>query len=285
MNCIICNGNSHSLFQKNGYWICECEVCHHRFANISPSNNHPHNVYGDQYFYGGDCGYPNYFDEEKILTSHGRHYASLLSAYMDPGNMLDVGCAAGFILKGFQDCGWIGMGIEPNLKMAEYARSILGTKVINTPFEEFQSNMQFDLISMIQVIPHFFNLRKALQVAAGLTKPGGYWLVETWNRESFIARILGKHWHEYCPPSVLHWFSPKGINRLAAQFGFQEVYRGRPAKKISGKHVKFVLGQNADNSSVHGIFNHIVSAIPNQITIPYPLNDIFWSLLKKNYAV
>ena len=199
--------------------------------------------------------------------------------------MLDVGCAAGYILKGFRECGWDGIGIEPNPKMADHARSILGTDVKNTTLEEFQSNKQFDLISMIQVVPHFNDVCKALQVASELTKPGGYWLVETWNRESLIARILGKHWHEYCPPSVLHWFSPNSLKRLAAQFGFQEVHRGRPAKKISMKHAKTVLEQAYGNPLINKTTKLIGRIIPERSTLPYPFDDIFWSLYQKNHNI
>jgi len=36
--------------------------------------------------------------------------------------VLDIGCAAGFILKGFEDSGWICRGIEPNETMAKAMR-------------------------------------------------------------------------------------------------------------------------------------------------------------------
>ncbi len=241
MNCPVCQGSSDRIFQKNEFWIRECNKCRHRFAEISPSIDHPSQIYQDDYFKGGGAGYPDYLGEAKILSSQGRRYGLILNKFSKPGMLLDVGAAAGFILQGFQESGWGGIGLEPNFSMADYGRTHLGLKIENGSLEQFSIDKQFDLVSMIQVISHFYDIRRALKKAADATKPGGFWLIETWNRESWAARCFGKYWHEYTPPGVLHWFSPAGLKLLAGQFGFTEVARGRPVKRISGAHVKSLL--------------------------------------------
>src|ERR1041384_3040675 len=121
--------------------------------------------------------------------------------------MLDVGAAAGFILKGFIDEGWHGTGLEPNERMAAYGRQHLELDLRCGPLENFdektgeKSDEKFDLVSMIQVAAHFYQPRKAFENAARLLAPNGHLLIETWNRGSFSARVLGRHWHEYSPPS------------------------------------------------------------------------------------
>ncbi len=109
-------------------------------------------------------------------------------------------------------------------------RDHLGLHMEAGSLENFTSDQRFDLVSMIQVIAHFSDIRKALQNAAEVTRNGGFWLIETWNYESWVARLFGEHWHEYSPPSVLHWFSPSGLNRLVSQYGFSEVAKGRPQR-------------------------------------------------------
>lgn len=269
------------LFQKHGYWICECEACHHRCAALSPSPDHVDQVYGDHYFCGGEAGYPDYLSEAEILLAHGKQYGLLLKRYMPPGTVLDVGAAAGFILKGFQESGWQGIGLEPNPYMAEYARTQLGLRVGTSTLEQFQGHERYDLISMIQVVAHFYELRQAFQVAAEFTRPGGFWLIETWNRESLVARALGQHWHEYSPPSVLHWFSPEGLKRFVAQFGFFEVARGRPSKWLNGAHVKSLLGYKLQGSQLSWLAGGLLDVIPDHLTIPYPTYDLFWILFQK----
>lgn len=81
---------------------------------------------------------------------------------------------------------------------------------------------------MVQVIAHFHDLQGAFQAVIELLSPKGYLLVETWNKDSLVAKALGKGWHEYSPPSVLHWFSPSTLKQLLTPLGFHEVAHGRP---------------------------------------------------------
>jgi SAM-dependent methyltransferase len=279
--CPVCHSPSSRIFQKGEYWICECQGCHHRFADITTSSDHTHQIYQDNYFNGDAAGYPDYLSEEKILTNHGRQYSNLLKKFTVPGNLLDVGSAAGFIMKGFQDGGWRSIGLEPNLSMAEYGRNHLGVQIDCTSLEYYSPNQQFDLVSMIQVIPHFFDIRLAFQKASDATKPGGLWLIETWDKESWVAHLFGKYWHEYSPPSVLHWFSPAGLNLLANQYGFSEVARGHPLKRISGSHAKSLLDHTLNNTPLDWLRAGL-KIVPDQLVIPYPSFDLFWMVLQKN---
>jgi SAM-dependent methyltransferase len=281
MICPICSSPTRRLFQKYGYWIRECGSCGHRLAEIDLAADHVGQVYGDQYFQGGAAGYPDYLAEGTMLAAHGKRYARLLERHMTPGTVLDIGAAAGFILKGFLESGWTGAGIEPNPRMAEYARTRLGLQVQCCSLEEFQSVECYDLVSMIQVVPHFYDLRRALQAAAQHTRPGGHWLIETWNRSSWTARLFGQNWQEYSPPSVLHWFSPEGLQRLAAQFAFREVARGRPVKRISIGHAESILRYKLAGSALGNNLLGLLRRLPSSLAIPYPADDLFWGLYEK----
>jgi len=281
MECPIENNVTQRIFQKDGFWIRECPVCHLRYVETTTSQEHVTQVYGDNYFIGGGAGYSDYLSEEKIITGHGRQYAKILSQYMEPGKVLDVGAAAGFILKGLGEYRWEGLGLEPNETMAEYGCKNVGVNVEVGSLEHFKSEQKFDLVTMIQVVPHFYQLKQALQVAADLTKPSGYWLIETWNKDSFMARAMGKGWHEYSPPSVLHFFSPETLRLLVRQFGFEEVARGRPAKKISSGHAKSLLQYKMGGSALGRLGAKLINLIPDDLIFPYPSLDLFWALYKK----
>jgi SAM-dependent methyltransferase len=282
MICPICSNATGRLFRKYGYWIRECESCRHRFAEIDLAEDHVGRVYGDQYFQGGGAGYADYLGEGTLLVDHGKRYARLLKRYTTPGTILDIGAAAGFILKGFLESGWTGAGIEPNPHMAEYARTHLGLQVQSCSLEEFQSVECYDLISMIQVVPHFYDLRRALQIAARHTRPSGYWLIETWNRESWTARMFGQNWHEYDPPSVLHWFSPEGLQRLMAQLAFREVARGRPAKRITVGHAESLLRYKLEGSALRNNLVGLLRLLPSSLSLPYMADDLFWALYERD---
>ncbi len=281
MNCPICGNYSKNFFKKYDYWILSCSNCSHQYVDINPSVVHTEMIYNDNYFEGGGDGYPNYLHESQIIRAHGRRYGRILKRYMIPGTVLDIGAAAGFILQGLFDEGWSGQGIEPNDKMANYASTQLGLPVQTGTLEQLATEKSFDLVTMIQVIPHFYNLRLALQIARDVTKPQGFWLIETWNRESLTAKIFGQNWHEYSPPSVLHWFSPDDLSNLAAQYGFTKVAIGKPEKWINGSHVKSLLRYKLQDLWMGKFFLPILNLIPDSLPIPYPAEDLFWILLQK----
>lgn len=289
MPCPICGAQTKLLFVKHGYPIHRCGACQHCCAALQPGKEHLRHVYGDHYFQAsgqhGSAGYADYLSEASLLYAHGWRYAELLKPFVPLGTVLDVGAAAGFILKGLLERGWHGVGLEPNGQMADYGRTHLGLTMVTGDLEnsvEMNPTRKgsFDLITMIQVIAHFHDLHKALTNAARLTRPGGFWLIESWDRTSWPARILGRYWHEYSPPSVLHWFSPKGLAQLASQFGFVEVARGRPQKWLNGAHAKSLLRYKLPVFGQH-ILSLPLSMIPDGLMIPYPNFDLFWMLLQK----
>jgi SAM-dependent methyltransferase len=282
MRCPLCSGEMRRLFTHRQYWIRGCKLCYHRAAEIPVSADHVTCVYGDQYFTGGGAGYADYLSEGHLLTAHGRHYARVLARYMQPGEMLDVGAAAGFVLKGFVEAGWHGTGVEPNNTMAEYARTHLKLDVATGTFEDFPTQNQYDLISMIQVILHFVDPAAALRRASELARPSGFLLIETWDRESWTARAFGRHWHAYSPPSVLHWFSREGLSSLAARFGFHVVAQGRPAKRITSAHALSILRYRLAGTRPERLFARLARIVPDRLVIPYPAEDMFWVLFRKD---
>jgi len=290
MLCPICGVRTRRLFVKGGYPIRECVTCRHQSVQIPRQANHITEVYGDHYFQAkegrGSAGYPDYLAEADLLQAHGWQYAELLQRFMPLGTVLDVGAAAGFILQGLVERGWRGVGLDPNAKMSDYGRTQLGLTMVTGALEDFRISEKtgkgsFDLITMIQVIAHFQDLHRALTHAAALTRDDGFWLIESWDRTSWPARLLGRYWHEYSPPSVLHWFSPAGIGQLAGQFGFVEVARGRPPKRIKGAHAKSLLRYKLQGLPLAALLALPLAVIPNALTIPYPNFDIFWILLQK----
>jgi SAM-dependent methyltransferase len=274
MKCPLCQCISETAFTVKGYSLLDCRKCTHRFAEVAVKNNHAKSVYDDSYFTGGGAGYQDYLQEDKMLRQRGRMYAQKLGSYLKPGRMLDVGAAAGFILKGFADEGWRGIGLEPNERMVSYGRQNLGLDLRCGTLENFEAEWKFDLVSMIQVAGHFYQPRKAFENAARILAPKGHLLIETWNRGSFSARVLGKHWHEYSPPSVLHWFSLGGLSDFLAGLGFEKVTHGRPPKKISGGHAKSLLRYRLGDSFA-------LKLIPEEMYFPYPSEDLFWALYRK----
>ena len=297
MSCPLCAGESRQLFLAHGYPVLECERCHHRFAGLAPPDDHVAAIYDDSYFDGGGAGYDDYLAEGEILTAHGRRYAGLLARHgVTPGRVLDIGASCGFIMKGLASGGWQGIGLEPNATMAARGRSLAGVDIrVGTaeglpalaaaPIETDDPirrppEGRFDLISMIQVIAHFHDLRLALDSLRTRTNPGGWWLIETWDHTSLSARVAGRRWHEYSPPSVLHWFSRQTLTALLADYGLKPIAHGKPRKYLRGSHARSLLAHKLGDRGPARLLLPLTRAIPGKIAIPYPADDLFWLLCR-----
>jgi SAM-dependent methyltransferase len=277
-NCPVCGARTRRVLCVRGdSQIRGCGFCLHRFAELQPAADHVSTVYGDSYFFGGGAGYPDYLSEGTLLREHGRRYARRIARYVEPGSVLDIGAASGFLCDGFRSEGWRPEGLEPNETMARYGRNNLRLVVHTTALEDFVSPHRYDLISMIQVLGHFTNLHQALRKAADLTRERGFWLIETWNNRSLTARVLGKHWHEYNPPSVLNYFSRQSLELLAGQFGFEPVASGHPSKRIMWKHARSLLNHQVP----WRWFHNVTGLVPDNSVFPYPSEDLLWILFRK----
>lgn len=268
---------------KNGYTIFECKKSGRRFLEIKDTGNHVKEVYSDDYFFEGKQGYPNYLNEKDILLNYGINYAKIVSKYANPGKVLDVGCAAGFILKGFEQSGWDCYGLEPNETMATYGRDILNLNIVTGDLESFQSTeKKFDLVNMIQVIGHLYDVDKALLKVNDLLKEGGTVIVESWDMNSTFAKIMGKYWHEYSPPSVVNWFSDNTLTQLFKYYGFSLVAKGRPSKKISIKHGLSLFEESTPDFIFKKKLIKFAKATIGNFTINYPPLDLKWYIFKKS---
>jgi len=283
MNCTVCNSNKTQIrFKKNEYKILRCLECHHLFTEFSPTLKEINEIYSDDYFFKGGAGYEDYTLERGMLIKRGEYYANKISRFLPPGEILDVGAAAGFILKGFENKGWKGMGIEPNSNLAEYGRDKIGVKIQKGTIETTDLTQKFDLVIMIQVIAHIYDLGMAIRRIHEYLKPNGFVLIETWNKDSLTAKALGRYWHEYSPPGTLNFFSKRTLDKFMVQNGFSKMAGGRPKKSIHSKHAKSLIMHKMAESNLLKRFKGITSLIPGNMILPYPSEDLFWALYRKN---
>jgi SAM-dependent methyltransferase len=268
-------------FAKHGFAIADCDNCRHRQTVLGPTTQveHVKEVYGDAYFTEGGAGYVDYLAEGPMLRERGRKYGEILKRHAPAGTrgtLLDVGAAAGFLMQGMADAGWTVTGFEPNDTMASYGRTTLGLDLRTGTLESMTTDQTFDAISMIQVMAHFLDPIEVIEKVRSLTKPKGLLLIETWDRTSRTARALGSRWHEYSPPSVLHWWGRAELTQVVERSGFRMLDTGRMTKWVAGHHAKSLLANSG------GVTAKVGRLIPDRIKIPYPSEDLFWSVYERS---
>lgn len=282
MNCTVCGSNKTEFkFLKNEFEILYCLDCDHLFTDFVPTLKEVDQIYSNDYFFKGGAGYDDYTLEKSMLIKRGEYYADKMSAFMDLGKVLDVGAAAGFILKGFENKGWHGTGIEPNNFMVEYGKNEVGVNIKKGTIETVELEDRFDLIILIQVVAHIYDLHDSMNRIYNFLNPNGQVLIETWNKDSFTARIFGNNWHEYSPPGTLNYFSKKTLTRLMMQHNFEMVTEGTPKKSIHSKHAKSLIKHKLQESKGLNWMAGITALIPDNVILPYPSEDLFWALYKK----
>lgn len=282
MNCLLCDSDKTEIkFVKNGYRILHCLNCDHLFTDLIITPEKVNQIYSDDYFFKGGAGYDDYTLEKDMLIKRGEYYADKISKYTVAGKALDVGSAAGFLLKGFENKGWEGTGIEPNRSMVAYGNKVMGLNIKEGTIENITLTDKYDLIIMIQVIAHINDLKKSFRNIFNCLKKGGHILIETWNKDSLTAQLFGKRWHEYSPPGTLNFFSKRSLNQLIGSHGFSLVKSGHPKKNIYSKHAKSLIRHTFPKPKRLKWLPGISSLIPGNMILPYPAEDLIWALYKK----
>lgn len=282
INCPICERESREEKAIGEFRILKCVSCEHQFLSAELSQNHVEFIFNDSYFYEGGAGYRDYISEAELLIKHGRRYADRAVAHTAGRTMLDIGAAAGFIMRGFQAEGWDVRGVEPNASMARYGHSQYGLEIEQSTLESTSISKQFDIVTLIQVIAHLVHPNQCMERVSQLTLENGLCLVETWDANSITARVFGRLWHEYLPPSVLHWFNPGSLDKLMNRHGFYLIERGRPKKYLHLGHALSLLEHKLENPMVRKGIAFLKKLLPKSLALRYPAEDLFWALYKKS---
>jgi SAM-dependent methyltransferase len=232
-------------FTKDGhrYRVCVCGLAS---LDPPPSEDAARAFYGESYFRGEAAGgYLDYEADEGAHRANARaRLAALRRAGLERGRVLDVGCAVGFFLDEARAAGFAGSGVEVSPWARARARERFGLEVA-PDLEEVAASVpgSFDAVSVAQVLEHSARPDRLLRAVARALAPGGLLFVETWDRGSLVARLVGLRWQQISPPSVVHLFDRGSLRALLARTGFGGVSMRRGGKAVSVGFVGHLLGQ------------------------------------------
>lgn len=288
--CPVCAGQTDPHVVIDTMTIRRCQRCLHQFYDAALSAMHVQEQYGDNYFEGGGtAGYADYLSTGHLVAASAKRYAEQVAPYLQhqSGSLLEIGCAAGFAMQGFAQAGWDVTGIDPNESMVAVANERKADSAFVGTLETLSSirglqvpESGFDLVVIQQVIAHLHDLPTAQAELQRLVRPGGSVLIETWDSASYSARVLGKRWHEYSPPSAIHYFCRQSLDQFMAAINLQRIAKGRPAKQISVGHARSILEYSYGKSALMKTALALSRPIPDRIALPYPSEDLFWHLYR-----
>ena len=228
-NCLVCEALL--IPQPPGYWS-ECTACGFMASTLEPEIN----------------ARPDAIDEslrqtalQSLRVSNYARIIERLNATLQPSSsrrsLLDVGCAHGWFLRAAQDAGYLGLGIEPDLHIAQQAIDAgLDVRVGSFP-DALPEGARFDIITFHDVLEHLANLPAIAAACRAALNRQGLLAVTLPNSRGVFFRVarqlsrlgwrgpLDRLWQQGFPSPHLSYFHPDGLARFLAQHGFREVHR------------------------------------------------------------
>jgi SAM-dependent methyltransferase len=236
--CYLCGtGDPRLMVKLEGYDVLRCRTCDFVYGDFPAADSAA--LYDERYFHE-DFG--PYFSESFGEVENGplrrkfEEYAGVLAEYAPPpGELLDVGCAAGLFLDVARGRGWNVEGIELSPHAVKVAREHFGLTVHEGDFAAVDlKEGSFDAITLLDVLEHLYEPSASLQRVRTLLKPNGILMVvlpNDRNLTTMIARGLyaatrGKVSY---PASRVHqiyhpcYYTPATLTGLLTREGFQIV--------------------------------------------------------------
>ena len=220
MKCEICyEGDIKKKFLIDDVAILKCLSCGYEFIDPSPSSEELSAGYN-----ANELSSVHYYlenlDSERIMFLN--RYKKIERFIPKSGVLLDVGCNIGTCSDIFNKHGWEIYALDVNKSAIDHIANN-SFKSFHSFFENFETNVKFDLILMNDVIEHFHKLLPPMKKANELLKEGGFLFLSTPLTDSFISRLSGSFWLHYKPDEHLRYFNKKNLKLLLSHFGLEVV--------------------------------------------------------------
>jgi 2-polyprenyl-3-methyl-5-hydroxy-6-metoxy-1,4-benzoquinol methylase len=219
--CNLCQDDNTRLFLVTPVdTLVRCRHCGLVYVNPRPLAQE--SEYEEEFFlheykdvYGVD-----YIADRDNITRLAQGRLDVIERYRQGGKLLDVGCAAGFLLDEARRRGWETKGVEVSRFASEYARRELNLDVLTGSLEAAKlPGQEFDVVILYFVLEHLRDPLGLLREISRILKPGGllsvavpniaglYFLL---NRQAWIAERVRHQSHFY-------EFSPRTLRRILAR--------------------------------------------------------------------
>lgn len=229
MSCLLCGEPAQRLHLtlSTDIRIVRCRRCRALYRSPRPDPDALARDYDERYFRQdyethADGGGRDYLsDRERLMQSFDAHLADL-ERLCRPGRLLDVGCAAGFLLAAARRRGWEVVGLEFSAFAADYARREFSLEVQQAPVDRASfPHGSFDAITAFEFIEHVPTPGAALNRMRDWLRPGGVLALTTPNAASWQARRHPDRFGAFLESRHLVYFTPVTLSRLLRHAGFR----------------------------------------------------------------
>ncbi len=222
--CPVCGHRDSKLFLKTKDYfltgeefnLVQCNACSFVYTNPVPDEKQIFSYYDSPEYNSHALKKHNFFNYiyERARRINIRNKYRIISGYKKTGNILDVGCGTGELLKYFRDKRWQTAGIEPVKKAREFAINQNNLQVYTEEkLHEFNDAI-FDVITMWHVLEHVYKLNERIEELKRILKPDGVLIVAVPMINAYDAFHYGPYWGALDVPRHLYHFSKKTLMHL-----------------------------------------------------------------------
>lgn len=207
-------------------------------------------------------GYEDVIDEEYLKTEKFRkilhtEHLKQIEKFKKKGNLLDIGCFAGYFLELAKERGWNTFGIEPSKWASNMARS-RNIKIIGNDIQKIRiKNAYYDVITMWDVIEHLSNPIDVLDKCYKSLKDNGIIALGTPDYECLIARIMGNN-YPYLVRMHHVLYTPETLSNMLEKSGFKVIKKYTYGRTFP---VSYILDRLKINVHVFKKFKNYVKSI------------------------
>ncbi len=217
IHCMVCDNRDRTLFEtrfrKPDCEIVECMVCSFHF--IPPA-------------FRRTVDYTQYKPPEVALEmAKGDIWMKIqrnllrfrmIRKYEKDGKIYDVGCGFGHFLLTGKQIGYSVAGVEMCKANVEFVRDNIGIDVDEGDFLSVQEDVQYDIVTMWDVLEHLDDGDQIAAKIARMLRPGGYVFIQVPQIDSFFARLCGDRWWAMGLDHV-NYFSKRTVRRFLGKHG------------------------------------------------------------------
>lgn len=205
--------------------IFHCNNCTTRFTNNVPAKEDIGSYYqSTDYISHSDTkkGFINrMYHIVRNYTLQSKKKLVQKESGLQKGNLLDIGAGTGAFAATIQNAEWNVTGLEPDETARENALKNYRLH-LQTPENLFTlPEASFDAITMWHVLEHVHELHQYLGKFSTVLKENGTLFIAVPNYTCKDAATYKEYWAAYDVPRHLYHFSPKSMQQLMQQHGFE----------------------------------------------------------------
>jgi 2-polyprenyl-3-methyl-5-hydroxy-6-metoxy-1,4-benzoquinol methylase len=165
----------------------------------------------------------------------------IVSKYKKKGFLLDIGCGFGYLLEEAEKRGWESYGVEVSEYAANKAKERIDRDriMIGSVMDLSLSQNKFEVITMVDLIEHIYDIKDILKKCRKLLKKEGLLVIVTPDMDSLSHKCMRRYWPHFNEQHVTY-FSKRYIKKILDINGFRLLKKLNFKKALNFYYVRGV---------------------------------------------